>query len=73
MFTNDYKVLDLTAQPNPKQYKLTVNSYHVYIYGENKREVFVRLPVKDGWMDAKHKRITDALSALEEAVLAAVK
>jgi hypothetical protein len=36
------------------------------------QDTFVRRPEQDDWMDEKHRAITEALEALEEALSAAV-
>lgn len=52
---------------NKRSLELTVNSFWVTVYCDG-RIIYKREPTKDTWQDDSHRKITDALWALELAV-----
>jgi hypothetical protein len=55
-----------------RRFNFTVNAYWVTAGPEGQEHTFVRRPERDDWLDERHKAITEALEALEEALSAAV-
>jgi len=72
MFTNSLQITQFTKG---RDVIVEINAYHVTIRDKTSREVlFSRngFPLPDNWLDDKHKAITQAITALENAVLEAI-